>query len=119
MPKQRKSNQGKHWTMDTFTITNKFKDIVPGWWERLPQAFRTTREHCSQLEAVATVRKFSLFMSTHKSDDHVHIKVVEAKRERLLGKNRHSINADCRGHDFDRPRQLPHTGYSHQADTRF
>ena len=26
----------------------------------------------------------------------------------LLGKSERNINADCRGHDFDRPRQLPH-----------
>ena len=27
----------------------------------------------------------------------------------LLGKSERIVNADCRGHDFDRPRQLPHT----------
>ena len=27
----------------------------------------------------------------------------------VLGKSDRNINADCRGHDFDRPRQLPHT----------
>ena len=27
----------------------------------------------------------------------------------LLGKSERNINADCRGHGFDRPRQLPHT----------
>ena len=35
----------------------------------------------------------------------------------LLGKSQRNINADCRGHDFDRPRKLPRTGYEHQADT--
>ena len=39
----------------------------------------------------------------------VHIEVVATKRERLLGKGERNINADCRGHDSDRPRQLPRT----------
>ena len=44
------------------------------------------------------------------TSDHVHeYNLVEVMRERLLGTIELSINADCRGHDFDRPRQLPHT----------
>ena len=35
--------------------------------------------------------------------------MVEARKGRLLGKSERNINGDCRGHDFDRPRQLPHT----------
>ena len=34
------------------------------------------------------------------------VHMVEARRERLFGKSERNINADCRGHDFDRPRQV-------------
>ena len=35
--------------------------------------------------------------------------MVEEKRECLLGKSKHNVIADCRGHDFNRPQLLPHT----------